>query len=96
MVPAVVRRVGKPEQPKGGSMVFKLISELDDKSAAGIVKAADENVIASGDVRYSAIISSARSLVEKGMGHHVYIGSHADLGPMWDDPDQPGVGPSGR
>ena len=59
-------------------MVFKLISQLEDKSAAGIVKAADEGVIAE-DARNSRTISAARSLVERGEGHYVLRG-HSQSG----------------
>jgi len=56
--------------------VFKSISELEDSSAAGIVKAADDGVIAS-DVRHEPIIEEARKLVSEGKGDWTYdIGSN--------------------
>jgi hypothetical protein len=62
---------------------FKSISDLDDKSAAGIVKAADKGVIAA-NVRYSKIISEARNLVSTGRGDWMYAGSIGDV-PKWNE-----------
>lgn len=62
----------------------KLISDLEDKSAAGIVKAADEGVLLD-DVRYSEIIRQARELVAAGRGDVLYAGAYGRT-PKWVKP----------
>ncbi len=54
--------------------MFKDIGELEDKSAAGIVEAADKGVIESGNTRYSQLIQEARALVSNGEGNKILAG----------------------
>jgi hypothetical protein len=65
--------------------MYRNISELDDRSAAGILKAADEGVIAS-DVRNKPIIEEARALVKEGKGDFTYdIGINREWRPSTEE-----------
>ncbi len=66
-------------------------SKLDEKSAESIATAADDGVI-SNDANHSAVIRQARSLIEDGAGHHVYVGYSPIEGPQWRDPGGPRTG----
>ena len=65
--------------------MFKNIGELEDKSAAGIVKAADAGELPAGDVRYAEIIRGARALVADGRGDVLYAGAFGRT-PRWVEP----------
>ncbi len=66
--------------------MFKNISDLDDRSAAGIVKAADKGG-PPDDTRYSGIINQARDLVDDGRGDLLYVGAVRGQA-KWDEPSK--------
>ena len=68
--------------------MYKLISDLEDKSAAGIVRAADAREI-SDDASYSEIIRGARELVADGRGDMLYAGAYGRT-PKWVEPADEG------
>ena len=65
--------------------MFKNIGDLEDKSAAGIVRAANAGELPAGDVRYSGIIGEARDLVDDGRGDLLYGGTVGGKA-KWVDP----------
>ena len=66
--------------------MFTNISDLDDKSAAGIVRAADKGELPD-DTRYSGIISEARDLVDDGRGDLLYVGAVGGKA-KWNEPSE--------
>lgn len=65
-------------------MFDSIISELDDRSANGIVAAIERGEVPEGS-KDSRIASDARALVEEGRGDWRYIGSLGEL-PQWEPP----------
>ena len=60
------------------------MSDLEDRSAAGIAKAADKDMIPE-NWHYRGVVKEARILVADGKGHWVYLRPASGGGHLWDD-----------
>jgi hypothetical protein len=66
--------------------MFKNLGDLDDKTAAGIVKAADRGEVSSGG-SYGNVVREARELVDTDRGDCIYTGSIGNS-PQWRRPNE--------